>query len=696
MRSTRRRGFREWAPEVAAALVAASIVVSAPDVAGARAGARAGAQTAPQQGVQEEARAGERDTASTDWDHWGGDAHSSRYAPLEQIHAGNAGELELAWRWSAANYGPEPDYYYRATPVKAGGKLFTVAGSRRTVVALDPGTGETLWMWRMRENPRWERSPRKSYGKGVAYAEVSGRGVVFTITPGYWLVALDAETGDPLPGFGRNGMVDLQAGLGYTVHPDSGIDEEHGLITSSSPPIVVNGVVVVGNSHQHGYYPARKENIPGDLRGYDAATGEMQWRFHVIPRPGETGHETWEDGSWEYTGNVSSWAPLSADPELGIVYVPTDTPTGDYYGGHRPGQNLFGTSVLALDSRTGERVWHFQMVHHDIWNYDNPTAPTLVDLDVDGEPVRALVQVTKQGWAYVFHRETGEPVWPIEERPVPASQVPGEEAWPTQPHPTRPPAFELQGLSEEDLIDFTPELREQAVAIARQYRMGPLYTPPSLQDTTEDGKRGTFVMPGANGGANIGGGACVDPETGVLYVATERGHSVISLVPGEERPKYARFGPSGEPSNMRYVSTGPGGIRGPRGLPLLRPPYGSIVALDLNRGELMWRIPNGDTPEEIARHPSLEGIELPRTGKPTHANCLVTRSLLFFGEGRGGGPYLHAVDKRTGEAVARVELPVTTNAALISYMHEGRQYIVAPAAGPDHPAELLALALPDG
>ncbi len=628
------------------------------------------------------------------WSHWGGDAGSKRYAPLDQIDASNADELEVAWRWKAANFGPEPDFYYRATPVKAEGKLFTVAGPRRAVVAVDPGTGETLWMWRMPENPRWERSPRKSYGKGVAYGEVDGRGVVFTITPGYWLVALDADTGEPVDGFGEGGVVDLQEGLGYPVHPDSGISEEHGLITSSSPPIVVNGVVVVGNSHQQGYYPAQKENIPGDLRGYDAASGEMLWRFRVVPRPGEFGHDTWEDDSWEYSGNISSWAPLSADPERGIVYIPTDTPTGDYYGGHRPGENLFGTSLLALDVRTGERVWHFQMVRHDIWNYDNPTAPNLLDITVDGERIPAAVQVTKQGYAYVFDRGTGEPVWPMEDREAPESDVPGEETWPTQPHPTRPPAFEIQGITEDDLIDFTPELRKQAAKIAERYRMGPLFNPPSVRDA-DDGTSGAFVVPGANGGANIPGGACADPETGVLYVATERGHSVISLVPGEDRPDFARYGPEGEPSNMRYVSTGPGGVRGPRGLPLLKPPYGSIVALDLNRGERLWRIPNGDTPAEIRDHPSLQDVDVPRTGKQAHANCLVTSSLLFYGEGRGGGPWLHAVDKESGEEVGRVELPVTTNAALMTYMHEGRQYIVAPAAAPGHAAELIALALPE-
>ncbi len=642
------------------------------------AGLLAGIGTTPAPAVAQQ------DTPHGEWRYWGGDAASTRYSPLDQIHAGNVAELEVAWRWKAANYGPEPDNLLKATPLYVDGRLYTVAGSRRAVLAIDPATGETLWMWRMPDNPRWAASMRQSYGKGVAYDEVDGRGVIYVVTPGYYLVALDAETGRPLQGFGMDGIVDLQQGLGdYPVDPETGIPGEYGLITSSSPPIVVNGVVVVGNSHEQGYYPTQKENIPGHIRGYDARTGEMRWIFHVIPQPGEFGHDTWLNDAWTYTGNVSSWAPLSADLERGIVYVPTDPPTNDYYGGFRPGENLFGTSLLALDARTGERVWHFQMVHHDIWNYDNPNAPKLVDITVDGRRIPAVVETTKQGWAYVFDRVTGEPVWPIEERPVPESDVPGEWTSPTQPHVTRPAAFELQGITEDDLIDFTPELREQALRIAGQYRMGGLFTPPSLAEA-DDGTQGTFVVPGANGGANIPGGSSVDPETGILYVATERGHSVISLVPGETVG-----------SNMRYVSQGPGGTGGPMGLPLLRPPWGSIVAIDLNTGEHLWRIPNGDTPEEVRNHPALRDVDLPVTGKRSHATILTTGSLLFYGEGRGGEPLFHAVDKATGEEIARVELPGPTNTAPMTYMHEGRQYIVAAVGGGGLPGELVALRLPE-
>lgn len=629
-------------------------------------------------------------TESGTWRYWGGDEGSSRYSPADEIDASNVEDLEVTWQWYAANYGPSVDYIYRGTPLYVNGRLYNVAGSRRSVVSIDAETGETLWMWRMKDNPRYQYSTRQNYGKGVAYAEVDGRPVIYVITPGYYLVALDADSGQPIPYFGMNGIVDLHLGMGdYPVDQEMGILSS-GDITASSPPIVVNGVVVVGNSHDRGYYPERKENVPGHIRGFDAKTGERKWIFHVLPQPGEYGHDTWEDDGWTFTGNISGWAPLSADSERGLVYIPTDTPTNDYYGGHRPGGNLFGTSLLALDVQTGERKWHFQMVHHDIWNMDNPDAPHLVDITVGGRRIPAVAAVTKQGFTYVFNRETGEPVWPIEERPVPQSDVPFEQTSPTQPFPTRPAPFEMQGMTEDQLIDFTPELRAQALEIARNYRMGPIFTPPSLREAP-DGTQGAFVVPGANGGANIPGGAAVDPETGILYVASQRGHSVISLIPGDQRSEVV----GGEDSNMHYVSSGPGGIRGPQGLPILKPPYGSITAIDLNTGDHVWQIPNGGTPDNIKNHPALQGVDIPNTGKNAHANILVTKTLLFYGEGRGEDPLLHVVDKATGRELATIDLPAPTNTAPMSYVHNGKQYIVLSVAGPGVPAMMVALALPD-
>jgi quinoprotein glucose dehydrogenase len=618
------------------------------------------------------------------WAYWGGDAASTRYAPLDLITAANFGDLEVAWIWYATNFSPNDDAMLRATPIYAEGKLFSVAGSRRTVVAIDPATGETLWTFREPETKRWKDSMRKDYGKGVAYDIVNGRGRIYVVSPAFFLHALDAQTGRLIPEFGQGGTVDLLDGLGPWPHDrENGLPPEVGYITSSSPPIVVNGVVVVGNSHEQGYYETRKENVPGNILGYDGRTGKHLWTFNVIPQPGEFGHDTWTSDAWKYTGNVSTWAPLSADLERGIVYVPTDPPTIDYFGGFHPGQNLFSTTILALDARTGRRIWHFQTVHHDIWNYDNPHAPQLVDITVDGRRVPALVQVTKQGWAYVLDRETGVPVWPIVERPVPQSDVPEEQTWPTQPFVTRPVPFEMQGLTEDDLIDFTPELRQKAREVVARFRIGPLFNPPAVQGA--NGLEASIHCPGANGGANIPGGASLDPETGILYVASTKGCSAPRLVPGTSVDSL---------SNVRWVSVGPGGVGGVEGLPLFKPPYGRITAIDLNTGEQLWWIPNGDTPDNIRNHPMLQGIDVGRTGAGTHATTVATRTLLIYGEGRSGRPLLHAVDKRTGKELATVEIPAPTTTAPMTFMHDGNQYIVSAIGGGDHPAALVALRLP--
>lgn len=660
---------------------------------------------------------GPGEAPADEWWYWGGDAGSTRYSAVDLVDAGNAAELEVAWRWKSANFGPTPETYYRATPIYANGRLFTVAGERRAVVAIDPATGETLWTWRMDEGLRWEKAPRRFSGRGLAYWTDGVQERVIVVTPGYYMVALDPATGRQVPSFGANGVVDLMEGLGYELVPWAGepgpmyydgdnaprratpeevaameaagedvvygIDPAEGNIASSSPPIVVGDIIVVGNSAQQGYYPPKTRNIPGAIRGFNARTGRQLWTFNLIPEPGELGADTWLDGSLEVAGKVDAWAPYSADPEAGLVYIPVGHPHNDWYGGHRPGANLFSESVVALDVATGERRWHFQMIHHDIWDYDTPTAPNLVDITVDGRAIPAVVQTTKQSFAYVFNRITGEPVWPIEEREVPASDTPTEWTSPTQPFPTRPAPYERQGITEDDLIDFTPALRSEALELVRDWRMGPLYAPVSRVDAP-DGTRGTIQVPGANGGTNIMGGAAVDPETGILYVASYGGYSGISIEHDPER------------SEMEYVSLGPGGgVRGPQGLRLLKPPYGRITAIDLNTGEHLWWIPNGDTPDNVKNHPALRGVDLPVTGKAAHANVLVTRTLLFYGEGRGGAALFHAVDKATGEEIARVELPAATNAAPMTFVHDGRQYIVVAVAGADLPGELVALALPE-
>ncbi len=652
----------------------------------------------------------QRGATDGEWRYWGGDPGSTRYSSLDQITRDNVGTLRVAWRWKAANFGPEPETYFRATPLYANGVLYTVAGERRAVVAIDPATGETIWTWRMDEGLRWEKAPRRFSGRGLAYWSDGRQERLVVVTPGYHMVALDAKTGRQIPGFGTNGIIDLHQGLGFPLiawagdpgimdtygnngprratgsdghNGVVGIDPEEGEIGSSSPPIIVHDIIVVGNSALQGYHPKRLKNIPGTIRAFDVRTGRHLWTFNLIPKAGEFGHDTWLGDSWKVAGKVDAWAPFSADPELGLVYVPVGHPQNDHYGGHRPGANLFSESVLALDVKSGKRVWHFQMIHHDIWDYDTPTAPNLLEATVNGQRRKLVVQTTKQGFAYVLDRTNGRPIWPIEEKPVPKSDTPGEWTAPTQPFPTKPKAYERQGVTVDELIDFTPELRRQAVEIAKACRLGPLYTPVSV-DNAPDGTSCTFQAPGLNGGVNIMGGAAVDPETGILYVASQGGVSRVSL---EHDPSK---------SEMRYVTPGVGGGgRGPQGLPLFKPPYGRITAIDLNTGEHLWMIPNGDTPETIKTHPALQATTVPRTGKNAHANVLVTKTLLFYGEGRGGGPGFHAVDKQTGQEIVEIPLPAATNAAPITYLHKGKQYVVMAIASADLPAELVALALPD-
>jgi quinoprotein glucose dehydrogenase len=436
----------------------------------------------------------------------------------------------------------------------------------------------------------------------------------------------------------------------------------------------------MGSAHVSGRAQPIPQNIPGDIRGFDAKTGELLWSFHVVPQDGEFGADTWENGSNRYSGNSGVWTMLTADPQRGIVYLPTEAPTHDWYGGHRPGDNLFSSSVVALDVRTGERVWHYQLVHHDIWDFDNPAAPILADIVVDGEDIPAVAQITKQGWLYVFNRETGEPVWPIEERPVPASNVPGERASDTQPYPTKPPPYARQGLSEDDLIDFTPQLRAAALDVVSGYSYGALFKPPVVRDT-ERGIGGFVTLPRSVGGGNWEGGT-LDPESGVLYVTSLNSPYVEALVPGTN-PDGVAFGLMA-PNFPLLVD----------GLPVIKPPWGVITAIDLNRGEILWQIPNADTPDDIANHPALAGVDIGRTGIPERVGLLATATLLFAGEGRIGKPILRAHDKATGDIVAEIALPAPQTGLPMSYAIDGEQYIVVAVAGADHPAELVALKLP--
>ncbi|HSF19531.1 MAG TPA: PQQ-binding-like beta-propeller repeat protein [Vicinamibacteria bacterium] len=611
-----------------------------------------------------------------EWRYYHGDLGGTRYSSLDQINRENVSSLEIAWRWSSANFGPSPELKSETTPILIDGVLYFTAGTRRDVVAIDAGTAETLWTFRLDEGARGKAAPRKNSGRGVSYwTDGRGDARVFVVTPGFRLVALDAKTGRPVPDFGVDGLVDLKLGL------DQPVDLEADNVGSSSPAVVFEDLVIVGPALAGAARLRSKTAVPGHVTAWDARTGKRRWIFHTVPKQGEYGYDTWEDGSAEYSGHTGVWAPMSLDLELGYLYLPIEVATSDYYGGHRHGDNLFSSSLVCLNARTGERVWHYQIAHHDIFEYDLSSTPILMNVVVSGKPVKAVVQLTKQSFAFAFDRVTGAPLWPIEERPVPASDVPGERAAPTQPIPTRPAPLDLQGVTEDALIDLTPTIHEKALEIARRYRLGPLYLPPSLADAA-DGTRGTIELPGTGGGALWEGGAA-DAETGMLYVGTVTSPTLLAL---RSEPDY---------SDVAYVSATVN-VDGPEGLPLFKPPFGRITAVDMTTGGHVWMKPNGGTPESIRKHPALAGIELEPTGSASRAVLLVTKTLLFAGEGWRGEPYFRAYDKRTGDVLAELRIPAQASSLPMTYMHQGRQFIVFAASDTEseHPAELVALALP--
>ncbi|MGE0592723.1 MAG: pyrroloquinoline quinone-dependent dehydrogenase [Vicinamibacterales bacterium] len=643
-------------------------------------------------------------TAATwEWTTYGADLKSTRYAPLDQINADNFADLEVAWRFKTDALGPRPEFNFQTTPLMVGGVVYSTAGSRRAVVALDAATGELLWMHREDEGARGAAAPRQLSGRGLAYWSDGRDARIVYVTPGYHLVALDARTGVPVAGFGTGGVVDLKLDNDQTTDPETG---ELGL---HAAPIIARHVVIVGAAHLSGSAPKSRTNEKGYVRAYDVRTGRRLWTFHTIPGPGEFGHDTWENDSWRYTGNAGVWAQMSVDEELGLVYMPTELPTGDYYGGHRPGDTLFGECLVAVELETGRLRWYFQLVHHGIWDHDIPCAPVLADIQVDGRTVKAVAQATKQGWVYVFDRETGQPVWPIEERPVEQSDVPGEQSSATQPFVTRPPAFERQGVSVDDLIDFTPELRAEAVQIASRYKMGPLFTPPVV--SRPEGPLGILMLPSITGGANWQGGS-LDPETGTFYIYSVTNISALGLVPpapGESDMAFIR-GTAQPAAGVATGAAAAGEGAGPagsdltvRGLPLVKPPYGRITAIDLNRGELVWQIAHGETPDNIRNHPALRGLTIPRTGRPGRIGVLTTKTLVIAGEGGffttpAGvrGAMLRAYDKRTGDEVGAVFMPAPQTGSPMTYVHDGQQYLLVAISGGAYSGELLAFRLPTG
>ncbi len=661
----------------------------------------------------------QRGAPNGEWPTYGGDLGHTRYAPLDQIDASNFNRLEIAWRFKTDSLGPNREFNFQSTPLMIDGVVYSTAGSRRAVVALDAGNGELLWIPRLDEGPRGQAAPRQLSGRGLAYWENGDDKRIVYVTPGYQMIALDARTGDRVESFGIGGIVDLKQNIDQNLDP---LNSEIGL---HATPIVAKNVIIVGAAHPTGANPTSARMTKGYVRGYDARTGERLWIFHTVPMRGEFGTESWLKGSNEYTGNTGVWAQISVDPELETVYLPVEQATGDYTGIDRPGDNLFAETLLAVDLNTGERKWHYQLVHHGIWDMDIPCAPILFDAVVDGRTVKAVAQPTKQAFLYVFDRVTGQPLWPIEERPVPKGDVPGEWYAPTQPFPTKPPAYDRQGITANDLIDFTPALRREALEIVAWHKMGPLFTPPVVSNI--NGPLGTLMVPSQDGGTNWQGGS-FDPETGILYVAsgtTVVSKAVVPPYPGQSEMAYiegnAVTGPrttggSGSAAGggrsefrpaERRVLTPDDPSRGPpklalavQGLPLLKPPYGRISAIDMKRGEILWQVAHGETPDDIKNHPLLKDLDLPRTGQAGSPGTLVTKALLIAGERlntttpEGLGAMLRAYDKATGREVGAVYMPAPQSGSPMTYMLNGEQYLVVAISGAQYPGELLAFKLP--
>ena len=627
-----------------------------------------------------------------------GRPRETRYAPLDQINRDNFTKLEVAWRFKTDSFGPRPETNFEGTPLMVGGRVFSTVGSRRSVVALDAATGELFWTHREDEGPRGEAAPRRLSGRGLTYwTDGANDERVLYVTPGYRLIALDAKTGIPVRGFGDNGVVDLK------LNNDQRMDLVNGEIGLHAAPVVGRNVIVIGAAHLSGGIPRRMNNEKGYIRGFDVRTGRRLWIFHTIPLLGEFGNDTWEQESFANTGNAGVWGQMSIDEELGIVYMPVELPTGDYYGGHRPGSGLFGESLLALDLMTGQRKWHYQLVHHGIWDFDIPAAPILADITVNGRTIKAVAQPTKQAWFYVFDRVTGQPVWPFEERPVAKGDVPGEWYSPTQPFPTKPAAYDRQGVSLDDLIDFTPELKAEGARLAANYKLGPLFTPPVVSQ--RPGPLATLALPSTGGGANWPGGA-FDPETNMIYVHSSTVISPLGLVPPRPGQSDMRFIRGTAPAaGGGAADAGGGGEDGPnltvQGLPLVKPPYGRITAIDLNSGDTKWQIAHGETPDAIKNHPALRGVNVPRTGRAGRVGTLLTKSLVIAGDpgfttypdGRRGGT-LRAYDKMTGQELGSIYMPAGASAGPMSYMLNGKQYVVLAISGVGFGAELIAFRLP--
>jgi quinoprotein glucose dehydrogenase len=688
---------------------------------------------------------GQPSTAKGDWPYYTADVKGSRYSPLDQINAGNFNQLEVAWRFKTDNLGTRPEFKLEGTPLAVNGVVYATGGTRRSVVALDGKSGELMWVYSLREGARAVAAPRQLSGRGLSYwTDGKGDDRVLFVTTGYRLVALNAHTGQPVKGFGKDGIVDMK--VGAVVGKGEQINLETGEIGLHSTPTVAKDVVLVGSSFREGLTVKTHNNTKGLVRAWDVKSGKLLWTFNTIPRPGEFGNDTWEKESWAINGNTGVWTQITVDEEAGLVYLPVEDPTSDLYGGHRPGNNLYGDSLVCVDLKTGQRKWHFQIVHHPIWDYDMPAAPLLMDINVNGKPIKAVAQSTKQGLLYVFDRISGQPVWPIEERPVPQTDVPGEKTSPTQPFPTKPPAYSRNGVEEKDLIDFTPELKEQAANSAKRYRLGPVFLPPLVSKS--EGPLAALTSGTLSGGVNWPGSA-FDPEThrfithacnaciaplGLVappkdfseldYVMGTAGTTIRTVTGGgEARPTHTQPGRGGgaarhhppppaarlavalgrrcRRTRQRRTGGGFGGGTVIQGVPIVKPPYGQIVSINLDKGDIDWSTPHGDTPDSVRNSPALRGVTIPKTGQSGNVGVVVTKTLVVVGDPsvtttpeHPRGAMLRAYNKQTGEQVGAVFIPAPQSGSPMTYSVDGRQYIVVAVSGGNYSGEYIAFALP--
>ena len=662
-------------------------------------------------------------TANGDWPSYTGDVRGTRYSPLDQINASNFNSLEIAWRFKTDNLGARPEYKLEGTPLEVGGVLYTTAGTRRDAIALDAKTGELLWVHGEHEGLRGGLAPRQLSGRGLAYwTDGQGDERILYVTPGYRLVELDARTGIPVASFGDKGVVDLKVGV--VKGTGEQIDLVSGEIGVHSAPTVVKDLVLIGSSMKEGMTVETSNNTKGLVRAYNVRTGKLVWTFNTIPRPGELGNDTWLNGSWAINGNTGVWTQITVDEDLGLVYLPVESPTSDFYGGKRPGNNLFGESLVCVDLATGQRKWHFQFVHHPIWDHDISSAPILADIVVDGKPIKAVAVPSKQNYLYVFDRVTGKPVWPIVETPMPKGDVPGEWYSPTQPIPSRPPAYGRNFLKiPDDVIDFTPEMRAQALEILTHFKPGPIYNPPIVGNV--DGLLGAIVYGNASGGTNWPGGG-YDPETHVVYAPSGNAYvsslSVAPPPPGFSDLPY-QAGVVGLPFSVRLAAgagsnpdaPSPKPIVDPTprptkpiprlsvdGLPIVKPPHGLLSAIQLDRGEILWQVPHGETPDAVRNHPKLKGMDIPRTGQNGNVGLVVTKTLVIMGDpdvtappDRTRGAMLRAYEKATGKEVGAVLMPAGQSGSPMTYLVDGKQYVIVAVSGGPYSGEYIAYRLPD-